>query len=112
MQIIKLFGLLIFVLFLKGEIKGFDPLFSFVVALSIVKPYWVSIPFAFSAGFLEDSLYSVGFINTLTKTLSAYVFSFSKNFFSMEASALAPIFGSIGSIFLLVLFNLLLIFLK
>ncbi len=84
MQIIKLFGLLIFVLFLKGEIKGFDPLFSFVAALSIVKPYWVSIPFAFSAGFLEDSLYSVGFINTLTKTLSAYVLKIKKNFFSMD----------------------------
>ncbi|OGC15979.1 rod shape-determining protein MreD [candidate division WOR-1 bacterium RIFOXYC2_FULL_37_10] len=72
-----------------------DFLLLFIVALAVKENNIKTISYSFVAGFLEDVLFSVGFVNALAKTLLGMLALYMKQFFVIDKKLLALILAFI-----------------
>lgn len=72
-----------------------DLILAFIVALSVKRSETETISFAFASGFIQDALFSFGFVNTLAKTISTVVLLFVKKFLVLEKPVLCIVLSAI-----------------
>jgi len=109
MQALLTFLLFIITLVLQTKLRIIgspDILIPLLIAFVVVNEAENSLLFAFTFGFIQDSLMAFGFINTLLKTIIAVSAAVLKHFIVLENSKLCMLFAAIftpistiGSIF-------------
>lgn len=98
MQPLIIAALLISVLIIQGGVNilgGFDLLLPLLIALSVRCSENEFLLFSFAAGFLQDVLFALGFINTFVKTAVALIIVYLKNFITLEKEQLCSLLALI-----------------
>lgn len=87
MQTLTISLILILTVFINGQVRLFfnmDLILIFVIAFSVRKNNLEAVSYSFGIGFLEDILFSVGFVNTFIQTFVSAVVSFVKELFFID----------------------------
>ncbi len=98
MQTIITVLLTIILLFIQGKLQffgTFDFVLPLIIAISVLRSAEETLVYSFGSGFIQDILFTAGFINTLIKTILGILLSFLKTVIVLSDDQLCSLFALI-----------------